>query len=113
MTTGSLLGKSITLCDYVQIHCTNNIVLRSSANIPSFSLKIDLGEDEGRPGRTNQLMTVEVKQTCKVRMEALKGYLEKKIGWDNSVLECISKWIGERISTVFSRRMSLTQPRLP
>ncbi|KAH6615648.1 Piwi domain-containing protein [Chaetomium sp. MPI-SDFR-AT-0129] len=62
----------------------------SSANIPSFSLKIDLGEDEGRPGRSNQIMTVEVKQTCKVRMEALKGYLEKKIGWDNSVLECIS-----------------------
>lgn len=62
----------------------------SSANVPSFSLEVDLGADEGRPGRQRNQFTLEVKQTCKVRLEALKGYLEGKVGWDNTVLECVS-----------------------
>ncbi|KAL2151322.1 hypothetical protein VTH82DRAFT_6420 [Thermothelomyces myriococcoides] len=62
----------------------------STSNIPGFKLEVDLGLDEGRPGRRNNIMIFEVKQTCKVRLEALKGYLEKKVGWDNTVLECMS-----------------------
>jgi eukaryotic translation initiation factor 2C len=69
----------------------NVLLPRSSTNVPSFSLEVDLGADEGRPGRQRNQFTVEVKQTCKVRMEALKGYLEGKVGWDNTVLECMSK----------------------
>ena len=51
-----------------------------------------MGVDEGRPGRTNNIFNFEIKQTCKVRMEALRGYLDKKVGWDNTVLECMSEW---------------------
>lgn len=69
----------------------NVLLPRSSANVPSFSLEVDLGADEGRPGRQRNQFTLEVKQTCKVRLEALKGYLEGKVGWDNTVLECMSK----------------------
>lgn len=64
---------------------------RSTNNISGFTCEVDLGADEGRPGRKNNVVTLEVKQTCKVRMEALKAYLDKKIAWDNTVLECISK----------------------
>ncbi|KAK4249992.1 Piwi domain-containing protein [Corynascus novoguineensis] len=62
----------------------------STSNTPGFKLEVDLGLDEGRPGRTNNIFTLEVKQTCKVRLEVLKAYLEKKAGWDNAVLECMS-----------------------
>ena len=64
---------------------------RSTNNIPGLKVNVDLGEDEGRPGRKNNQFVIEIKQTCKVRMEALVGYLGKKIGWDNTVLECISE----------------------
>jgi eukaryotic translation initiation factor 2C len=64
---------------------------RSSVNIPSFKCDVDLGQGEGRPGRQSNQFTIELKQTCKVRMEALRAYLEKKMGWDNTVLECMSK----------------------
>ncbi|KAK4150109.1 hypothetical protein C8A00DRAFT_18308 [Chaetomidium leptoderma] len=62
----------------------------STNNISGFSCDVDLGADEGRPGRPNNTFKFEIKQTCKVRMEALKSYLEKKMGWDNTVLECMS-----------------------
>jgi eukaryotic translation initiation factor 2C len=64
---------------------------RSTINIKGFSCQVDLGADEGRPNRKNNVVTFEIKQTCKVRMEALKAYLDKRMAWDNTVLECISK----------------------
>jgi eukaryotic translation initiation factor 2C len=64
---------------------------RSTVNVQGFSCQVDLDVDEGRPSRKNNIFTVEVKQTCKVRMEALKAYLDKRMTWDNTVLECISK----------------------
>jgi eukaryotic translation initiation factor 2C len=64
---------------------------RSSVNIPGFECDVDLGEDEGRPGRKNNQFKLVLKQTCKVRMETLRAYLEKKMGWDNTVLECMSE----------------------
>lgn len=64
---------------------------RSSINIPGFTCEVDLGADEGRPGRKNNVVVFELKQTCKVRMEALKAYLDKRTSWDNTVLECISE----------------------
>ncbi|KAJ4292979.1 Protein argonaute [Collariella sp. IMI 366227] len=62
----------------------------TSAKNPNFKLQVDLGEEEGRPGRQANIFTLEVKNTCKVRMEALKAYLEGKMTWDNTVLECMS-----------------------
>lgn len=56
-----------------------------------FKCEVDLGADEGRPGREANMFVLEVKQTCKVRMEALQAYLNKKMGWDNTVLECLSE----------------------
>lgn len=82
-------------------------VYRSTSNIPGFKLEVDLGLDDGRPGRTNNIFTLEVKQTCKVRLEAMKAYLEKKSGWDNTVLECMS----ESSSTLMMLwSLSLTYP---
>ncbi|SPQ24731.1 a0666294-854c-48b1-a5ab-3a6c7c7f3e10 [Thermothielavioides terrestris] len=62
----------------------------STNNVPGLKCEVDLGADEGRPGRKNNTFTIEIKQTCKVRMEALKAYLTKQMGWDNTVLECMS-----------------------
>ncbi|KAL2135155.1 hypothetical protein VTI74DRAFT_9586 [Chaetomium olivicolor] len=62
----------------------------TSAKEPNFKLQVDLGEEEGRPGRQANIFVLEVKKTCKVRMEALKAYLEGKMTWDNTVLECMS-----------------------
>ncbi|KAK4100369.1 Piwi-domain-containing protein [Parathielavia hyrcaniae] len=69
----------------------DNRKLAWSANkVQAFKCEVDLGEDEGRPGRKNNTFTFELKQTGKIRLEALTQYLEKKMGWDNTVLECIS-----------------------
>ena len=54
-------------------------------------VKVDLGEAEGRPGRQSNQFTLRLKRTGKIRMEALKAYLNGDMAWDNSVLECMSK----------------------
>jgi hypothetical protein len=73
-------------------------------------MSVDLGADEGRPGRKNNTFEFELKQTCKVRMEALQAYLNKKMAWDNTVLECISK---SQETWCFCWLSSLTASRLP
>ncbi len=96
MTIGSSLGESLA-APSSSIPKTDKTSARSTNNVQSFRIEVDLGADEGRPGRDKNQFVLEVKQTCKVRMETLKGYLEKKVGWDNSVLECMSKWYIDRI----------------
>lgn len=56
-----------------------------------FECEVDVGADEGRPGRKNNLFRLKVKQTGKIRVDALRAYLQKKMAWDDSVLECLSK----------------------
>ncbi|KAL2268366.1 hypothetical protein VTJ83DRAFT_3212 [Remersonia thermophila] len=62
----------------------------STAKVSNVKIEVDLGADEGRPGRKNNVFVLQIQQTCKVRMESLKAYLEKRAPWDNSVLECMS-----------------------
>lgn len=64
---------------------------RSTNKVQILECKVDLGEDEGRPGRESNIFTFTIKQTGKIRMAALTAYLKKEMAWDNSVLECISK----------------------
>jgi eukaryotic translation initiation factor 2C len=68
----------------------NQRLYRSTANVPSLRCEVDLGADEGRPGRKGNTFTIAVKQTSKVRLEMLKAYLTNKAGWDTTVLECMS-----------------------
>jgi hypothetical protein len=92
MTIGNFHGEYLSSFPIHELPVTNEVSSRSTINIQGLRCEVDLGADEGRPGRKNNQFVLEIKQTCKVRMEALKGYLEKRVGWDNSTLECMSEW---------------------
>jgi hypothetical protein len=55
---------------------------------------VDLDQDKGRtprPGKAPDVTYVIIRQTKVVRMQIIKEYLAKKMAFDNSVFECISK----------------------
>ncbi|KAK4242909.1 hypothetical protein C8A03DRAFT_28908 [Achaetomium macrosporum] len=62
----------------------------STNNVKGLRCEVDLGADEGRPGRKGNTFIFEIKQTSKVRLEMLRAYLMNQAGWDTTVLECMS-----------------------
>lgn len=74
---------------------------------------IDLDMEAGRtpnPERPPNNFLLLIKPTGKIRMAALDGYLRGKAAWDNTVLECMSKW---RAIYVKVKNLSLIILRFP
>jgi len=67
---------------------------RSSCDIPELRIHVNLDAEKGRPPRqTPDMCYCIIKQTKKIRMEAINAYLKKQMAFDNSVLEGISKFL--------------------
>ncbi|KAK0625289.1 Piwi domain-containing protein [Bombardia bombarda] len=66
----------------------------SMNNVREIKIMVDLDAEKGRtlpPGAiAKNSFLIHVRQTGKVRMDALRAYLQKQMTWDNSVIECMS-----------------------
>lgn len=65
---------------------------RTSYNVPEQRCAVNLDEEQGRqPGpKGPDIVLCIIRPTKSLRMASLEGYLNKKIAFDNSVLECIN-----------------------
>ncbi|KAK3386269.1 Piwi domain-containing protein [Sordaria brevicollis] len=90
-------------------------------SVDEIRLMVDLDEERGgnrRPGAEKKnVFFITIRPTGKVRLQALKAYLEKKAPWDNSVLECMSfldhllrQGASERMTTI---KRSFFHPSMP
>ncbi|RKF74147.1 Protein argonaute [Golovinomyces cichoracearum] len=70
-----------------------NKIAWSSVSFPEQRIQVDLDAEKGRaprPGAIPDICYVIIRQVKVVRMAVIQGYLEKKIPFDNSILEAIS-----------------------
>ena len=81
----------VSTLEVLDAPCSDKTCARSSNKIQGFECDVNLSEEEGRTRRDNDQFKLTVKQTGKIRVEALQAYLKKEMAWDNSVLECISE----------------------
>ena len=70
---------------------------RSSQKLPRGEerIAVDLDAEAGKPsvpGREGKYYCV-IKQTKVLHMEYLTSYLQQKVSWDSTVLECMSEFI--------------------
>lgn len=66
---------------------------RSSDDIPrgEARFEVDLDAEAGRePGNKPRRFQVRILKTKVIRMEYLKAYVDQKVAFDNTVLECMS-----------------------
>jgi hypothetical protein len=66
------------------------LVPRSLLKTPEIRISVDLGELKGKPPGKD-VFHLRIKNTGKIRMETLRGYLQGSSGWDDGVLECVGE----------------------
>ena len=68
-------------------------ISRSTSLFKHDEIRLHLDLDEGRPNnRGNNKVYFLMKKTTHIEMSALRAYLQGRSAWDNSVLECMSKF---------------------
>lgn len=64
----------------------------STNKISEVRITVNLDEERGRAtSNTDNTFYVIIRSTGTIRLHALRAYLEGKMDWDNSVLECMSE----------------------
>ena len=65
---------------------------RATVSVPGDEIRTQVDLDEGRPNnRGDNKFFFRLKKTATIEFAPLLAYLQGKIGWDNSVLECMSR----------------------
>lgn len=66
--------------------------LRSTTLVPGGEIRCKVDLDEGRPNNrgTNQFF-FRMKKTAEIDFAPLLAYLQGKMSWNNTILECMSK----------------------
>ena len=54
-------------------------------------MTVDLGQEQGKPAGKDKFYFM-MRHTGNIQTNALRAYLEGKMDWDNSVLECMSMY---------------------
>lgn len=65
----------------------------SRNKVTEIRLQIDMDAEKGRVPRADKprnIVFIIIKRTTVIRLEALRAYLEGKMGWDEHVLECMN-----------------------
>jgi len=55
-------------------------------------MTINIDEHKGRESNDKNTFHVILRNTGTIRLAALRAYLQGELDWDNSVLECMSKF---------------------
>lgn len=66
--------------------------IRSSEILPELRLTVDLDNEKGRlprPGKLPDTCYVVIRRVKSIRMAVIRGYLQKQIPFDNTILEAI------------------------
>lgn len=63
----------------------------STNKVDEIRITVNLDEERGKPANENNTYYVIIRNTGTIRLNALRAYLEGKMDWDNSVLECMSE----------------------
>lgn len=71
---------------------TNTNMSRSTTLVPGGEIRCKVDLDEGRPNNrgTNQFF-FRMKKTADIDFAPLLAYLQGKMSWNNTILECMSK----------------------
>lgn len=63
----------------------------STNKVKELRMTINIDEEKGRESNEKNTFHVVIKNTGTIRLQSLRSYLEGQMGWDTSVLECMSK----------------------
>lgn len=73
------------------IHDGRNLAW-STNKVEELRITVNIDEEKGKPADEKNTYYVIIRNTGTIRLHALRSYLEGKMDWDNSVLECMSEW---------------------
>ncbi|KAK3689869.1 Piwi domain-containing protein [Podospora appendiculata] len=68
----------------------NRALAWSTAKTREERIMVDLDAEQGRRSKGTNIFRVTIRHATRIRLDSLRAYLQGKMAWDNSVLECMS-----------------------